>query len=113
MLFIRSQSLSVGERVRLLVFPGGAPYLVEIIPLGREQLEVMGTPREALKLDVKVQRVNTKKGNALEPHGKFRSGKIWLGADEARMPLRAEVNIFIGYVFAEIVGIEVKEGAGR
>ncbi len=113
MLFIRSQLLSVGERVRLLVFPGGGPYLVEIIPLGFEQLEVMGTPREALKLDVKVQRVNTKKGNALEPHGKFRSGKIWLGADEARMPLRAEVNIFIGYVFAEIVEIEVKERAGR
>lgn len=113
MLFIRSQSLTVGERVRVLVFPGGAPYLIEIMPLGLEQLEVMGAPREALKLDVKVQRVNTKKGNALEPHGKFRSGKIWIGVDEARMPLRAEVDIFIGYVFAEIVGIEVKERAAR
>lgn len=113
MLFIRSQPLAVGETVRVLVFPGGSPYLVDIVPVGVESLEVMGARHDALKLDVKIQHVNTKKGNALEPHGKFRSGKIWLTADAGRMPLRAEVDIFIGYVFAEVVSIKPMQGGAK
>jgi hypothetical protein len=103
MLFIRSQPLARGETVRLLMFPGGSPFLVEIEPVGSRQIDLASGPREAIQLDLKIQRVNTKKGNTLEPHSKFRSGKIWLSNDADRIPLRAEVDIFIGYVFAEIV----------
>jgi hypothetical protein len=46
--------------------------------------------------------VNTKKGNALEPHRKFRSGTLWLSNDPDRILLRAEVQVFVGYVFAEL-----------
>ena len=60
------------------------------------------SPREALHLDIKIQSVNTKKGNALEPHHKFRSGTLWLSNDSTRILLRAEVQIFVGYVFAEL-----------
>ena len=113
MLYLRSQSFERGQTVRALVFPGGSPYLVDIVAVGPDRIEVMGAPRDALKLDVKIQRVNTKKGNTLEPHGKFRSGKIWLTADAERMPLRAEVDIFIGYVFAEVVEMRVGERVQR
>lgn len=103
MLFIRSQTLARGDTVRLLMFPGGAPFFVEIESAGPCTIDLAGGPREALRLDLKIQRVNTKKGNTLEPHSKFRAGKIWLSNDNERIPLRAEVDIFIGYVFAEIV----------
>ena len=103
MLFIRSQPLAPGETVRLLMFPGGSSFLVEIESAGSRSIELTDGPREAIRLDLKIQRVNTKKGNALEPHSKFRSGKIWLSNDADRIPLRAEVDIFIGYVFAELV----------
>lgn len=103
MLFIRSQTLARGDTVRLLMFPGGAPFYVEIESAGPCTIDLAGGPREALRLDLKIQRVNTKKGNTLEPHSKFRAGKIWLSNDNERIPLRAEVDIFIGYVFAEIV----------
>lgn len=103
MLFIRSQPLAPGESVRLLMFPGGAPFFVEIESVGPCIIDLDNGPREAIQLDLKIQRVNTKKGNTLEPHSKFRSGKIWLSNDAHRIPLRAEVDIFIGYVFAEIV----------
>lgn len=106
MLFIRSQKLDRGDIVRLVIFPGGSPFLVEIESRGSENVVLADSPREALRLDLKIQRVNTKKGNTLEPHSKFRSGKIWLSNDSDRIPLRAEVDIFIGYVFAEIVGIK-------
>jgi hypothetical protein len=42
------------------------------------------SPREALRLDIKIQSVNTKKGNALEPHHKFRSGTLWLSNPHCR-----------------------------
>lgn len=106
MLFIRSQSLARGELVRLLMFPGGSPFLVEIESVGSRRIDLATGPRDAIQLDLKIQRVNTKTGNSLEPHPKFRSGKIWLSNDAQRIPLRAEVDIFIGYVFAEIVGYQ-------
>ena len=106
MLFIRSQKLDPGDIVRLVIFPGGSPFLVEIESRGPESVLLADGPRDALRLNLKIQRVNTKKGNTLEPHSKFRSGKIWLSNDSVRLPLRAEVDIFIGYVFAEIAQFE-------
>jgi hypothetical protein len=101
-LFIRSQSLAKGEKVRTLVFPGGSPFLVDIESLGPEKITIANSPRDALRLDIKIQSVNTKKSNALEPHRKFRSGTLWLSNDPDRILLRAEVQVFVGYVFAEL-----------
>ena len=92
-LFIRSQSLAKGEKVRTLVFPGGSPFLVDIESLGPEKITIAGSPRDALRLDIKIQSVNTKKGNALEPHRKFRSGTLWLSNDADRKSLGLSVNV--------------------
>jgi hypothetical protein len=102
-LFVRSQALATGDRVRLLIYPGGAPFLVDITVLEPEKITVLGQSREALRLELNIQRVNTKKNNRLEPHRKFRSGRVWLSNDADRILLRAEAEIFIGYVFAEIL----------
>ena len=105
-LFIRSQSLAKGEKVRTLVFPGGSPFLVDIESLGPDKIPIAGTPRDALRLDIKIQSVNTKKGNKLEPHHKFRSATLWLSNDPDRILLRAEVQVFVGYVFAELASFQ-------
>lgn len=110
-LFIRSQSLNPGEKVRSLVFPGGSPFLVDIESLGPESISVAGSRRDALRLDLKIQSVNTKKGNALEPHRKFRSGTLWLSNDADRILLRAEVQVFVGYVFAELTSYTPTESS--
>ena len=110
-LFIRSQSLAKGEKVRTLVFPGGSPFLVDIESLGPEKISISGTPRDALRLDIKIQSVNTKKGNSLEPHRKFRSGILWLSNDRDRILLRAEVQVFVGYVFAELSSFQPSSSA--
>ncbi len=108
MLFIRSQNLKPGESVATIIFPGDSPFLVEIKSLGIETLSIAGSPREAIKLDLRLHRINLKKGGSLETHGKFKSGKVWLSNDVDRIPLRAEVDIFIGYVFAELESIKFK-----
>ncbi len=108
MLFIRSQNLKPGETVSTIIFPGDSPFLVEVKSLGTETLSIAGSPREAIKLDLRLHRINLKKGASLETHGKFKSGKVWLSNDADRIPLRAEVDIFIGYVFAELEAINFK-----
>jgi hypothetical protein len=102
MLFIRSKPLARGETVSTVIFPGDSPFFVEMKSLGTETIQIAGSPRDAIKLDIKIHRINLKKGDTLEAHGKFRSGTVWLSNDADRLPLRAEVDIFIGYVFAEL-----------
>lgn len=105
MLFIRSQSLRPGESVSTIIFPGDSPFLVEMKSLGIERITMAGAARDAIKLDIRIHRVNLKMDDRLEEHGKFRSGTVWLSNDADRVPLRAEVDIFIGYVFAELDSI--------
>ncbi len=105
MLFIRSQKLSPGDTVTTVIYPGDSPFLVTLKVLGNEPLVLAGAARDAIKLDITIQKINTKNDNKLEPHSKFRSGKVWLSNDADRLPLRAEVDIFIGYVFAELESV--------
>jgi hypothetical protein len=102
MLLIRSQSLNNGDRIGVVAFPGDAPFLVEVTVAKREQIKIAGALRKAIKLDFQIQRIDVKNKDRLAPHGKFRSGSVWLSDDEDRIPLRAEVDIFIGYVFGEL-----------
>ena len=105
MLLIRSQPLNDGDNIGVIGFPGDAPFLVEVNVAKHEQIVVAGQLRSAIKLDFQIQRIELKKQNRLAAHGKFRSGSVWLSDDADRIPLRAEVNIFIGYVFAELESI--------
>ncbi len=103
MLCIRSQSFHDGERLLLTVFPDQNPYLVELRVEGRDILRFGEKRIPALRFSLKINTVATS-GPAigrLEPHKKFRSGRVWMSDDGLRLPLRAEVDVFIGSVYAE------------
>jgi len=104
MFFIRSHPLANKDRVGVIAFPGDASYLVEVEVAGRETIKAAGKSWPAIKLTFQINKIVKldKKENKLEPHKKFRNGTIWISDDENRIPLRAEVNIFIGYVFGEL-----------
>ncbi|MEI6035887.1 MAG: DUF3108 domain-containing protein [Verrucomicrobiae bacterium] len=101
-LFLRSQSLAPGESFSAIIFPGDAPFFVELKALGTGPLTIGGSARDTLRLEIRLQRINLKKGATLEPQKKFQSGTVWLSNDADRIPLRVELNLFIGYVFAEL-----------
>jgi hypothetical protein len=107
MLLIRSQVLNNGDKIGVVAFPGDAPFLVEVTVAKHEQIKVAGSLRKAIKLDFQIQRIDVKNKGRLAPHGKFRSGSVWISDDENRIPLRAEVDIFIGYVFGELESLRV------
>jgi hypothetical protein len=68
---------------------------------------VLGKKVSAIRFSVTIQSIEIQ-GPAigrLAPHKKFRSGRVWMSDDKRRIPIRAEVDIFIGSVFAELVKI--------
>ncbi len=107
-LFVRSQPLNDGEKLTIIGFPGDSAYQIQLKVEGRETLEVMGKEVRAIRIGMEVQKIEFVKNRpvGLVPHRRFRSGMVWISDDEKRIPLRAEVQIFIGAVTAELVGAD-------
>jgi hypothetical protein len=104
MLFVRSQPLNTKDHLRLTTFPDRNPYLVDLTVAGRDTIKVMGREVKAIRFDLRIQTIETTGANIgrLAPHKKFRSGRVWMSDDSRRLPLKAEVDVFIGSVFAEL-----------
>ena len=107
MLLVRSQPLRVGDRLRLTVYPDRNPYLVDLVVEGRDNLRILEKSVPALRFGIGIRTIETRgRGiGTLAPHSKFRSGRVWMSDDGRRLPLRAEVDVFIGSVFAELVKV--------
>ena len=104
MLFVRSQPLHTKDHLRLTTFPDRNPYLVDLTVVGHDTIKVMGREVKAIRFDLRIQTIETTGANIgrLAPHKKFRSGRVWMSDDNRRLPLKAEVDVFIGSVFAEL-----------
>ncbi len=102
-LYLRSQPLRDHSVYRVAVYPANSTYVATVTVLGREHLRVRSGNYNAIKMDLKLQRVNKK--NELEPHRKFKRATIWLSDDNDRVLLRVESQIFVGTVTAELQSI--------
>lgn len=100
LLYLRSQPLAAGATYRLAVYPANSAYLASVTVTGREKIQVRAGKYNALKLDLKVQRIG-KKG-ALEPYKKLKRATVWVSDDDDRMLLRSEGQILIGTVTTEL-----------
>ena len=106
LLLARSQSLREGEVIRLAVFPGEWMYLVTVRVEKRERIAWRGTERPAIRASLGIESIE--KDYSLKPHKKFQRGTVWVSDDELRIPLRVEVKVFIGSVFAELVEVSTR-----
>jgi hypothetical protein len=104
LLFIRSQPLTNGSAVRAVVFPGKDPYLTTVTVEGRDQVKTPAGTYNAIRCDLKLAKVG--KNNELKPHKKFRKATVWISDDADRILLRAEAEVFIGSVFAELQSVQ-------
>jgi hypothetical protein len=106
LLWVRSQSLADGETESIVVWASNAPYLATVTVVGRDTIKVDAQKRSAIKLDLKLFRIDKKM--QLKEHKLFKGGRGWLSDDDKRIPLRIEADIFIGYVFAELESMQVE-----
>lgn len=104
LLFVRSQPLTNGSSVRTVVFPGKDPYLTTVTVERREQIKTPAGTYNAIRCDLKLAKIG--KNNELKPHKKFRKATVWVSDDADRMLLRAEAEVFIGTVFAELQSLQ-------
>ncbi|MEO6871860.1 MAG: DUF3108 domain-containing protein [Chthoniobacterales bacterium] len=100
LLMIRSQPLTDGSVQRIVVYPATNAYLATITVAGHESVKVGAGTYKAIKLDLKLSKVN--KQRELEPHKKFRQASIWISDDADRLLLRIEARVFIGTVFLDL-----------
>lgn len=107
LLLARSQPLRAGDVLQLAVFPGEWMYLVRAKVEGREKLTWRGEERPVIRVSLEIDYIN--KDYTLRPHRKFQRGTVWVSDDQIRLPLRAEVKVFIGHVFAELESIRTGE----
>jgi hypothetical protein len=102
-LYLRSQPLPQRGVYRLVVYPATNAYVAIATIIGREKVAVRAGSYNAIKLDLQLKRVG--KDMQLEPHRKFRRAIIWISDDPDRIILRAEAQVFIGTVFAELQSV--------
>jgi len=107
-LYVRSQPLRIGDRIGVVSFPGDSPYLTVVTVEKRETIRCMGRDRPALRLSLNVCKLEVEKKVPTKAvaYTKFRSGTIWVSDDALRIPIRAEVRIFVGFVYGEIKSCE-------
>jgi hypothetical protein len=99
-LLLRSQPLTDGSVQRVVVYPATSSYLCTMTVVDRERLTVPAGSYDAIKLDVKLNKLGKQK--ELLPHKKLKKATVWLSDDAHRAVLRIEAQIFIGTVFAEL-----------
>jgi len=107
-LYVRSQPLNIGDKIGVVCFPGDSPYLVVVKVEKRETIQCMGKPRPAIRLSLDVRKLEVKKKMPVAAIGyeKFKNGTVWVSDDDLRLPLRAEINVFIGFVYGELTSYE-------
>ena len=103
-LCVRSQPLHNADYLRLGVFPDQNPYLVDLRIEEREIFPNCGKLLPGTRFRVGVQTIATERPwiGKLSSHKKFHSGRACMSDDIRRLPLRAEVDVFIGSVYAEL-----------
>jgi hypothetical protein len=106
LLWVRSQPLSDDETESIVVWASNAPYLVTVSVLGRDTIKVNGHEERAIKVDLKLNGIDSKMH--LKEYKQFKGGRGWLSDDAKRIPLRIEADIFIGYVFGELESVQVE-----
>ena len=88
---------------RLAVYPANSAYVATVTVIGHERIKVRPGTYSAIKLDLRLQRINKK--NQLEPHRKFKRATAWVSDDNDRLLLRVEGQIFVGTIVAEIQSV--------
>ena len=111
LLLARSHDLANGEVLNLAVFPGEWMYLVRLKVEGRESMRWQGEDRKVIRLGMQIDWID--KDYSLKPHKKFQRGTVWVRDDEVRLPLRVEVKVFVGSVFAELVELQTESATRR
>ncbi len=104
---LRSQRMEPGDIYKVAVYPTTDPYLAQTEVLGRGKVEAGGKKWDAIKLDLKLWKIDDETLK-LEPYQKFKRATVWLSDDANRLLLKVEGEIFVGSVWVELEKVDWK-----
>lgn len=104
-LMVRRHIPPQGGSVAFLCWPGESLYFVRIKNEGAAECFFNRKHIPALLLTVDLWEIGIKKENMgqLRRHPFFRTAKVWIDLAPPHLPIRAEINLFIGSIFAELL----------
>ncbi|MEM1444059.1 MAG: DUF3108 domain-containing protein, partial [Verrucomicrobiota bacterium] len=102
--YLRSQELSEGEEVTMLVTPFNRPYVAKLVVIGREVRKIKGRKYSAIKLDATIGKVN--EDLSLKHYDKVKKTTLWVSNDEYRIPLELQAQISVGFISARLTDLE-------
>lgn len=94
MFYIRTMDIKVGDEILIPATDNKKIYDIKVIVHKREKVEV-----EAGKFDCFVVEPVMADGGVFKKNGKV---KVWLTADEKKMPVKMETKVYIGSIDAEL-----------
>lgn len=101
-LFIRSQKLSNGDEISMLLHPFNNPYLLKAKVLGREVHE----DKKCIKLSLEMHKID-RETLQLRPYKKIKGpAAMWLSDDKLRVPVELRAKVFIGDIRATVSGYQ-------
>ncbi len=99
-LYLRSHPLKKGDQITMVVHPFKSAYLTKFRVLGRETFKTPLGKQKAIKLDIKLYKID--RDLELKSYKKFKRATIWISDDVYRMPLEVRSEVFIGNVRATL-----------
>jgi hypothetical protein len=103
-LYMRSLPLAVGETRTVALMTSRSPYLATIKVVGKGKVSVKAGEFQAFEYAIQLEKI-TKYGT-LEPRKGFKDARAWISDDANRMILKAQADVFIGSVTAELESVQ-------
>lgn len=98
--YMRSQPLTTGETISMIVTPFNRPYYASAKVLGREKKRVKGKSYDTIKLDIKIGKIHS--DLRMELYTKIEKATLWITDDTYRLPLELQADIAVGYISARL-----------
>lgn len=103
-LYLRTFPWSPGDEATIALFPAFTPYLIHLEALGAERISVPAGEYDAIKIRLDIRKIGKKK--SLAGFKKFKRATMWISNDDDRYVLKVDTDLFIGTVYAQLVGVE-------
>jgi len=100
-LYVRTFDWRVNHTRRIEVVDKRDVYVVELTPIGPERVQVGAGTFDAVEVDLKVRPLSEEPRE--ESERKYTKVRVWFSTDENRLPVLLRSEVFVGYVYAELV----------
>lgn len=102
--YLRSQPLTPGEKISMVVTPFNKPYLAKFEVIGKEKHKMKGKRYDAIRLDALVGKINP--DLSIKKYEKIKQTSLWMTDDAYRIPLELQTHISVGFISARLIEMD-------